>query len=397
MNSIRTRVFLFLTLFLGTLCAAADPAEETGNPLDIGDSPLGSDLTVDIPSDFATLQTAIDELATVRVGQSVRIILRIESGHRPASGVVVKDGNYSHFYIEAADRPVIVASDFSGDFVRGENAVMPTLACLVDMDDKGGDGYSARRNSRGQVLRGCGVINAGSRGLYANETSFVGANRSNFSGANNRTLWVTRGSTVHAQGADLSNGIKGESGPASAVSARRASVIDAQGADISNANANAVSCDRASRMNLQDATITGAAGVAILAVRGSIVAAGRADLSGASGNAIRVFASGTVSAEHAVIDGAGSMGVFASDGGNVSANNAEITNSGSDGVRSTGGAVVAVVGATVTGSGGHDLRVEQGGTISAPDTVTSDGAPSLANTNVSEFSQPGPYGIIYGP
>ncbi len=392
----RPIAILLISLFTA-LCTQGQSDGKSTHGINIGEEPITSHLVVNIPGDYPNLQYAVDALAGVRTGQGVRIILRIESGHRPATGLSVRDGDYSHFHIEAHDAIVTVSSDFSGAFILGENAVMPVLACLVDMDHQGGDGYSARSNSRGRVMRGCGVINAGSRGLYLTEASSVTANRSNFSGANSRTLWVTRGSTAHVQGSNLSDGLKGGRGPASAVSARRASVIDAQNANISNANGNAVSCDRASRINLQDANISGATGVALFSTRGSIISAGDSNLSDASSNAVRATEGAVVSVEGATIHNAGAHGIFASAGATVSASNAEITNSGSNGVLSTGGAVVTLTGATVTGSGADDLRIRQGGTIIASDTRTSNGTPSLTDTNATEFSKPGPDGIIYGP
>jgi hypothetical protein len=61
------------------------------------------DVTFNIPSDYDTLQEALDTLSVIQCKQGVRIILNIESGHSLTEGVTVASGDYSRFRIEAED------------------------------------------------------------------------------------------------------------------------------------------------------------------------------------------------------------------------------------------------------------------------------------------------------
>ena len=53
---------------------------------------LKSDLTVNIPGDYLSLQTAVDTLSQLTVKLGVHINLNIQSGHQPAMGPV----SYTH-------------------------------------------------------------------------------------------------------------------------------------------------------------------------------------------------------------------------------------------------------------------------------------------------------------
>src|SRR5690606_5783647 len=63
-------------------------------------------ITVKIPSDYKTLQEAINHLSGFKVSQGVVIRLLIEKGYNPDAGLIVNDGDYSHFVIESEDKEV---------------------------------------------------------------------------------------------------------------------------------------------------------------------------------------------------------------------------------------------------------------------------------------------------
>lgn len=84
-------------------------------------------MTVNIPTDFATLQNAIDALSTLAVQQGANITLNTESGHALTAGVSVSDGDYGHFGIVAEDAEVTLDAAFpaADSIVYAVNAKAP--------------------------------------------------------------------------------------------------------------------------------------------------------------------------------------------------------------------------------------------------------------------------------
>lgn len=324
--------------------------------------------TIRIPTDAPTLQAAINGINPAFIQRGSTIELRIESGHRPATGILVAGGDYSMFRITSVDPVVTVTTTFAGDFLRCNNGAAPTLACLVDMIDRGAEGYMLV-NSRGRIEPGRGIRNAGARGLYVGNASVCEADGAEFTGSNNRNVWVTRGSTLNAENANFSANKGGEN----AVYVSRRSRANIEDADVSNAFLNGVVSTR-SDVNATRVNVSGAGGVGILAERG-----------------------GTLQAQFSTVAGCGSHGIVAYHGSSVLAGGATVTNCGGAGLRVLQGGRIDCTSATTTGNGLLDLRVEQGSIISAhlASTTSSAGSPSASNTNVSAFNAITAAGVIF--
>lgn len=232
-------------------------------------------LTVNIPTDYPTLQAAIDELSKKHTSQGVEIRLNIETGHKLTDGVYVRNGYYGHFRIVSADPIVFLEDNYPAgkEILRCDNGTAPILHCLIDAEGRSGDGVALWYSSSGYITPGYGVINSGARGLYLN-SSRARADRTNFQGAKTRPLWVSRGSTVTAEEANFSgNKDTDESGCAAYIS--RGSVANLTGADLSG-SAHRGLIARRSFVNIEGADITGSASEAIFLSNGSLVAAGQA-------------------------------------------------------------------------------------------------------------------------
>src|SRR5690606_26451065 len=127
--------------------------------------PLEADLTVNIPSDFPTLQAAIDKLSGRPVKQGVQIILSIESGHALTAGLSVENGDYSHFVIRSVDAEVPLQAGFAGMVISGSNAAMPVLDCLIDAAAQtSGGGVKVDNASRMHITAGAGIKNVWGNG-----------------------------------------------------------------------------------------------------------------------------------------------------------------------------------------------------------------------------------------
>ena len=269
---------------------------------------LTEDMTLRIPSDYATLQEAIDETSRFRVRQGVAIELLIESGHQPESGLAVYNGDFGHFIIRSeSNDTVFLPSSHTGHFVYARYATAPTLDCVVDMDaisvnnsreiedpdesDQGRNGYFIDRGSRGLVTSGSGILNCPGR----------------------RAIGAFRGSSIEAEGAICTNGAW------AGIIAARGSTISAQGA-----------------------TATGFAGRNVYSARSST-------LNFHEGNA----------------DDGVSMGIVARRGSSINASLATARNCGEAGVFEQLGAIVVAIEIDVSGSE-TGFNAQQGGEITAP-------------------------------
>ncbi len=200
-----------------------------------------STITLEVPSDYSTLNDAIEAAATINTSQFGNVVINIESGHSVEDGVIIEGpADLSNVVIMADDSTVPVASDFTGYLIRGMDRVsLPTLDCVIDMDGSGSRGYSVEIQSDGYVTGDGGVINAGSDGLYLNKSHATADHGADFSGAEDRGLWVTRGSRVSAQNVDCSDA--GEIG----ATVRRGSVADLMEIDCTNAGQSGIYITRA--------------------------------------------------------------------------------------------------------------------------------------------------------
>ena len=174
------------------------------------------DVTVNIPSDFATLQEAIDRLSKQPVRRGARIILNIESGHALTAGIVIENGDYSHFTITSTDAIVSLDASFpaGGSLMVGTNCRLPNLGILVDCNlHSVGRFIRVEKGSSLYILDGCGAINGGgapdtdaeSQGLFVYANSRVWGSNVKFSGWVGRGAWINHCSLARLPDSDFSN------------------------------------------------------------------------------------------------------------------------------------------------------------------------------------------------
>lgn len=387
---------------------------------------LTSNKTVNIPTDYSTLQDAIDAESRYRMKQGVTITLNIESGHQPASGIKVEHGDYGHFKITSADATVTVASGYSGRFLDVFNAVGPQLHAKIDANSLGGSGVWVTDGGYVYIEGNCGVINAGDRGLYVNGGRVTGGldgsnNGIQFQGAAGRALWATRNALVKCERANFSNAATA-AGELTAVYLSRASIVHAASCDVSSSDGNhALWVHRGSTWNGQEATygltsastdaciwanrgstiiINGDTGVgrttvnaenaiALECTGGSTIFAPETDLIPGSSNSTQgIDCSGDSSVifRSSTMDGFGGNNIFVDEFGHVDAGGAEIKNAGNNGVFGRHGSRINLRGATVTGNSNNDMAVTFGSQIFADGVTTTSGSPAVGDTNVSSFN-----------
>jgi hypothetical protein len=340
---------------------------------------IDEDTTVNIPTDCPTLQNAVDHISAGN--QLVTVTLRIESGHSPASGISVANGDFGFFTVTAADPTVTVSGSFpnTDGFIFGENARLPKLGALVNMNNRGYVGYYARLNSVGFVLPNCGIFNLGSAGAFGTTAPglFVNANSVLYaSGAksynNPRNVWATRGSQFEGEQGDFS-GATGDiaiyasrnstlhivqcdvTGAANAGLVLRRSRATADASDFSNAGATGITLERTSQCSMTD--------------RDAIVP--KINLCGNDG--VLVQQGSTFHFAGGQIQSNGRDGVSAALSSLVNVSSSSVTGNGRYGCTTRLNSNASVVDSTVTGSVTANIFITEGGFLTASNTTTDEG------------------------
>ena len=101
--------------------------------------------TVNVPSDYPTMQAAVDALHNQTITQGLHIVINLQSGYQEKYGLKVQHGDFSKFYIKSEDATVNVSDDFigvvgpdggstitSGSVIMAYHARGPVLGCIFD-------------------------------------------------------------------------------------------------------------------------------------------------------------------------------------------------------------------------------------------------------------------------
>lgn len=289
---------------------------------------ISEDLEILIPTDYDNLQGAVDDLSKFIPCKGAAIDIVIQETYEPVAGVSVSTGDYSHFLISSELSIVHVASSYDGDFIRASNgAKSPVLNCLIDANKLGADGLHITDSAEGYVNGGCGVINAGGRGLYCNNSSTVFARGSEFSGAWRRGLWVTRNSRADIENSKF-NYCNESLDTNTSNTVRRNSSVNAQGAEFDNNFNTGINASRASSLNLAGASVSHNAGRGVQSERASLISlsgSGDAVVNNNEQEGVRAFSGGFVEAEGIECKDNGSSSDFVADTGIIFSRGATIT------------------------------------------------------------------------
>jgi hypothetical protein len=314
-------------------------------------------LTFNIPTDYATLQLAVDDLSSkYAAGNGITVDLLIEAGHNPTGGILVSNGNYSHFQISSVDAEVTLTNTFpTVDFIKGEYAVMPVLNCLVNAEANGVNGYYAENASIGKVNSGCGVRRANRHGLYANSGSSIVASDTIF--------------TEASQESEAYSGILSW-----------ASKIDAGNADVSGSLRYGAQAAASGTLYFRGGTANDCARHNIRATNGSITIARAASATGGGVSGVRSFDCGIVHATD--IDVSGShVGLWSENSSLIYADNATGNNTLSSFVYANSGSEVNVKRASATGVMAAALSLNNGSKVIATDATIATTGDRLINTD----------------
>ena len=356
-------------------------------------STIENDQTYRIPTDYPTLQAAVDDLSTEWIPPGVQVTLHIESGHQPASGVAVEQGDFSRFVITADDDPVVLPGSFDGSFVSGDHAMLPVLDCSIDMAGNGEHGYAVGTCSVGRVERNRAIRNAGSNAVYvlngrvdvrdctltgaqlcgirATHTSSVAARQADVSGAGDYGVRASYGSTVY-----LTRGKANDCG-AHGIYAIRSRVIG-EATEFNNNGVNGVRANRGAHVSLT--ALDGGNSPTVIENSG--------------GHGIWATNASTVDAQDVVIHNC-DHGVRGQEASTINIRGADIRNCDRAVGAVTGSQVVAVGARCSDSSGNSDLVVWGASTIDATDCQTTSGTPWVGDINLSAFNSLEGRGTIF--
>jgi hypothetical protein len=432
--------------------------DATGSVWKISSGTATFDIQYKIPSQFDSWADAIEKTYNkIFPASGYTIDLLMESGAEITEGVLVKNGDFGHYTLSSEDSVTYLSDGFTGvtaegtapdSLIVGDRAVMPTLNCLINADDKCNAGYFCYKRSSGNVNRGCGVTYANGLGLYVAASNCF-ASGSNFSYAN-RGNRATSNSLLHAEGAnfsyargiswdaddvfgmDVSRGsyvyIMTQSGNITdcshsagrGISARRSWVV-AVGALVNDCALDGCRADIGARIIFTsgDATNCGQNGVA--ALNGGEVIATDSDASNAADVGYFAFSLGriagagttanncgsngyeanncsTIEAQAGQANDCGSNGVSCANGSNVNFEGGEALRSASRGIFCNAKGEVNAVNATIQNSVDRDVRIQRGSTVALNDATTTNGAgsPDATDCFPASLNSISANGIIYG-
>jgi hypothetical protein len=440
---------------VGAPAPYGDPASGVHNPLKsqlreilhwiipqwvAGDGILEFDVTTNVPSDFLTMQEALDFYSRYRAKQGVRIVINIESGHQPATGLLVQNGDFSHFWIESTDAVVTLHSTFDGvdtpdgasdntsnGFITGINAKMPVLATIIDADGRAKNGYMAYAKSEGWINRPphaggdsmpsdaptAGIKNCTSFNIRSREGSTVYAENVVATGAGTNGVYANRGSTIHAMWTDASDA--GQFG----FCANRFSTIVADlaiaddcevgffalvGGHINAIDAHATACgigfyaSQTATINCQSAIADGAIdlgdadqrGSGFVSLRGSVINALGASAENCAAYGFYAEDCAEIVATNASADGAlGGAGFFARGSSKISAQAASAVGTTGNGFEAANGSTINARLATATGCGGSGVFATSNSTVNAElavlTTATTHAVYATKGSNINAF------------
>ncbi|SFH50344.1 hypothetical protein SAMN04488020_11832 [Palleronia marisminoris] len=287
------------------VAAPADARDEhyvTAGGVKIYD-PTARALTINVPSDYSTLQDAIDAAYRRQPGANVRHIVNIESGHEITQGFSCRNGDYSRIRITSDDAEVGLADSFvgvSGDEIAYHtgtqwvatiyNARGPEFDVLFDLGDSGAAnkicGLMCGQGGDVRGLSGAGFKNGWLNGEV--RAGKIHWREGVWTGAGEWGLRLTSGTMFDVAYSDISGGQLNNPGAAfkACLHISRGSFGNAQNITVKNSAANGVTIRR-SYVALQDAVISNNGLYNIEIGWGATAIAYGADLSGAGEADIR--------------------------------------------------------------------------------------------------------------
>lgn len=358
---------------------------------------VSSDVTVNIPTDAANLQVALDRLTPLN--KKCTITLNIESGHALSTRVTLVRRDCSQFRITSTDATVPLATGYNTNIFTGFYAAMPYLACKIDAANQvAGAGADLEGGSMVFDPDNSGILNTWSGGLQTRYGAEVVHDGADFSGGarngvtgSNVTIWGGIGSSENSTNTDsdyygmqTAHGAVGSFGSSDASNAVRYGFRATDGALMDVDKCTAINCGQEA-VRCFNATLVNGPGF-----KGSGAGQNGVSISGAS--SANFPSDGSNPAD---FTGAGTYGAFVANASCANLVEAKLWSAGTNGLRAANGSVVYAGSANARRNG-------QSGADTGFDFVVAVGSIlALNSASLGGLSQQpnfvGPEGIIFDP
>jgi len=243
---------------------------------------FSANATVRVPSMCPTMADAVLRCRTTKA--NVQITVLLEAGHNITRGVRMDGGDYGHIRITSEDAVVKLDSTFVGvtntdllatlarssNLFVGNNARLPVLDCLIDLEGHDGYGIYALFCTT-KVEAGAGVINSGLRNFSA-QGGTVYAGGTIWNGAGSEGVRLQQACTATFQAAQVNNCCHNvnPSAASSAVFVSRGSTMHFQDGQAKDSGASALITHRA-RIVAVNANITNSQNAGFVGYGGQIM------------------------------------------------------------------------------------------------------------------------------
>lgn len=364
----------------GSLKSDGDtPTINSSSPNITGDTSNPSTTTLSIPTDYSTIQQALEGSEVMNSNSKKKIIISLNAGYRVPGQTTIADGDYSNVEIRCSGT-ISVSSDFPKDdhIFKGSYARMPILSCLIDMNSKGTDGIVLLNQSSGYIKDGAGIINAGRNAVNLFKDSHLVASGALFYGAGGVGVLAQELSSIQCRDCDASRAAT------AGFQANDGSKIFARGAIANNVGTYAFYAVRSSSISALEAEGISAGSIGAIANRTSTIDIDLANLDNAGDTGIYSGYSSLISAVQTSAKNAGRFGLRANGAASIATYETDVRNSGQWGALVDGAGLLYGYQLDATGS----RNIQQNGTAASPyDIVVRSGGKVDATINSNSSNQ----------
>lgn len=368
-------------------------------------------LSVGAGGDYRTLNAALADISRRHPtytydGQTIELVLL--SGFVQEEQVFVRDLDLGWVTITSEDAVVSVARDALVDQVAtleypawlAENATLPTIGCMFEMDTSGPmleqNGVMLRKVSKACFLPGSGFQGAAHRNIDVHQASRLSATEADFSNSLTIGVRVGNGSIATLRYCAIS-GCGNDN-----VAVGGASLAILADTDLTNGGRNGLSVSGNSRVSAATADCSGAAEDCISAQYGGLIQATDGALAMNAGHDGVVASSGaTIIADGVDASNADRYGFYALNGATIQASGTTADNC-AYGYYAIGASIINAPGSQGVGCASRAVKAYEASTINVPDfdgTGSGDVGVeaeegSTINAHSADFSGATNYGIL---
>ena len=306
-------------------------------------------VTYRIPEDYPDVHTLARHVQPI-LPFVQWVYARISAGHRLTRGGYFEGSPLTHKIRVVADDPVVfLAPSYVGENLTGNPYLessqvfertgmlfasyrgnLPTIECVIDMENRGGTAFYVVYGGEGYVLTDCGVINAGYHGM-ACRSGRIHAHDTQWQGAKGSPARIAFLGLIDFQSADLSNGCQSAEVPTQGlIDCSRFGLAYARYCVANGTGAAIINARRGSKVNFEELVANGPNAYGALFTQSAGDSGyGCTIRAVANGAALSAATGAKVNVSYGDVRGGGALDLEVLNGGTIVANGVRTTGSGS--------------------------------------------------------------------